>query len=145
MNIVKVVHVDYNFEKKGGREYYFKTEFDAGIGDYAVCNTVYGATICIIVSVYKTIEDLFKIKDLPKLDTIKECCAISCIHPLKKEKKKVFDLKTYIEYTRENGVSYENIVRYLLSWAIDCQGLTPEEMNKKGLCYRESWLKEVDE
>ena len=72
---------------------------------------------------------------------------IICAETVPKQKKKVFNIKKWIETTW--GMNNENeqqaIFYSLKSWALECEGLTKEEMKEKGLLCHDDWLKEVEE
>ena len=58
--------------------------------------------------------------------------------------KQVFSLKKFIEDTKlEYG---DKILTDALNWwALECEGLTPEEMKEKGLVTAKEWLIEVED
>lgn len=70
--IVAVKHLDYkmNAEK---RIFYFKTNDGVKIGDYVYCDTCNGLMVCVVKEVYITLEEAFELKDLPNLQSLKEC------------------------------------------------------------------------
>lgn len=56
--------------------------------------------------------------------------------------KKVFSVKKFIEDTKlEFGDKI--LIDALKLWALDCEGLTPEEMGQKGFGTAKEWLDEA--
>ena len=71
--IVKANHLTYDLLCKG-KEYYFKTiQSDIKFGDFVLCETKNGLTLCTVNKVYDTIEELMQLKDLPNLQELKRC------------------------------------------------------------------------
>lgn len=70
--VVAVKHLTYDLKQKNGT-YYYKTIDKVKTGDIVYCDTINGLSVCQVVSVYNTIDDLFTIKLLPPLYELKFC------------------------------------------------------------------------
>ena len=61
-----------------------------------------------------------------------------------KKTKKVFDLGLFVDSMRNQKRSNEEIMGAIQQWALECHGLTKEEMSKKGWNTHDIWMKEVE-
>ena len=61
-----------------------------------------------------------------------------------KKTKKVFDLGLFMDYMKNKKISNEEIMEDIELWALECHGLTGEEMNEKNYHVAPSWMKEVE-
>lgn len=57
--------------------------------------------------------------------------------------KKVFSLKKFIEWAVKSDYLDEIINSLKIGWPIECDGLTQEEMAKKGVSTSDDWMVEI--
>lgn len=62
----------------------------------------------------------------------------------KKVTKKVFDLGLFVDDRKECKNSDEEIMEDIKTWALQCHGLTEEEMKEKLCVAFDQWMKEVE-
>lgn len=58
--------------------------------------------------------------------------------------KKVFDLGIYVDERKQRGESLDKIFKSVKIWALECHGLTEEEMKTRNKLTLDSWMKEVE-
>jgi len=61
-----------------------------------------------------------------------------------KKTKKVFDLGLFVDNKKQRGASLDEIINSIELWALECHGLTEEEMGKKNKVSLDKWMKEVE-